>query len=234
MEIPTLIYRQGTCSLGAMIVAEWTRLPYQLCRVELKETETPDFLRINPLGEVPVLIVGRDFLTESFAILQHLALQSPHHGHEFQITFPYGHPLFDKMNQVLAYLVSDFHKAFAPLFAEGVTREIKHKVVSGPLREQMNYVDQFLLQRGLIFGQRTIADAYLYGTVRWAKRLYDIPAEFTNIANFISIMDDDEGVRFAVDTEKGKPAKSSGMYLEHISLKSIVDILEPGTYARVA
>jgi glutathione S-transferase len=231
MEIPTLFYRQGTCSLGSMIVAEWTKLPYQLCRLEKVDAESPDFLRINPLGEVPVLKIGRSFLTESFAILQHLALQHPRHGLDIELTFPYGHASFDQMNQVLAYLVSTFHKSFAPLFDPSLTRETKHRIVSGPLLEQMNFVDRHLVDRGLIFGQRTIADAYLYGVVRWANGLYDIPAEFPSIANFQSILDDDEGVRFAVDTEKRKPARTSGMFLEHVELKAIADLLEPADSA---
>lgn len=231
MEIPTLFYRPGTCSLGSMITAEWTKLPYQLCRLTTADTESVGFLRINPLGEVPVLKIGRGFLSESFAILQHLALQHPRHGREINLTFPYGHSSFDKMNQVLSYLVSGLHPAFGPLFDHGVTREVKHRIVSGPLLEQMNFVDRHLVDRGLIFGQRTIADAYLYGIIRWANGLYDIPAEFPNIANFQSILDDDDGVRFAVDTEKGKPAKTSGMFLEHVELKEIVDLFDPGAPA---
>ncbi|GAA4013013.1 glutathione S-transferase family protein [Sphingomonas swuensis] len=65
----------STTSRPLLMFAEEHALPVEIVHVRLFEGEhrTPDFLRINPNGCVPVLVDGGFVLTESGAILRYLA-----------------------------------------------------------------------------------------------------------------------------------------------------------------
>jgi glutathione S-transferase len=73
---PTLYYSPGACSLAPHIVLEEIGLPFSLSLVSTGDggTRTPEHLRLNPKGRVPVLVTGDSVLTEVPAILLHLAL----------------------------------------------------------------------------------------------------------------------------------------------------------------
>ena len=71
----TLYYKPGSCSLAAHIVLEESGEPYALQPVDLAagEQRTEAFLKINPQGRVPVLILDDgEPLTENTAILPYL------------------------------------------------------------------------------------------------------------------------------------------------------------------
>ncbi|MFC0304528.1 glutathione S-transferase family protein [Rhizorhabdus histidinilytica] len=78
-----LIYSTAACSISPHIVLEEIGLPFETQRVSTKEggTRTADYLRLNPKGKVPVLILddGR-VITENPVILQFLARAHPDSG----------------------------------------------------------------------------------------------------------------------------------------------------------
>jgi glutathione S-transferase len=76
---PTLHHSPGACSLAPHIVLEEIGLPFALNLVSTASggTQSPEHLRLNPKGRVPVLVWGDEVLTEAPAILLHLALQHP-------------------------------------------------------------------------------------------------------------------------------------------------------------
>jgi glutathione S-transferase len=76
---PTLYYSPGSCSLAPHIALEEVARPFNLEKVssDAGQTRTPEFLRVNPKGRVPVLITGDRVLTEAPAILFDLALSNP-------------------------------------------------------------------------------------------------------------------------------------------------------------
>src|ERR1700742_361385 len=68
----------GNC-LKVKFVAEHLRLPYDWVEISVveKETRTPEFLAMNPAGQVPVVrFAGGDILAQSNAIILHLAEDS--------------------------------------------------------------------------------------------------------------------------------------------------------------
>ena len=75
---PTLYYSPGACSLAPHIALEEIGLPFSLSLVSTADgaTRTPEHLRLNPKGRVPVLVTGDSVLTEVPAILIHLALSN--------------------------------------------------------------------------------------------------------------------------------------------------------------
>ena len=71
----TLYYSPGSCALAPHIALEEIDAPFSLVLVNTDQGEgrTPEFRRINPKGRVPVLIDKGFKLTETPAILLHLA-----------------------------------------------------------------------------------------------------------------------------------------------------------------
>src|SRR5690242_21046262 len=71
----TLYYAPGACSMAAHIVLEESGEKYEPKKVDLAggEQRTEAYLKINPLGRVPVLRLDNgDPLTENTAILPYL------------------------------------------------------------------------------------------------------------------------------------------------------------------
>src|SRR6478736_7103461 len=80
---------------------EETGLPYELVRLDLSKREdaSPEFLALNPLGQLPVLIDGALTLTEPLAIALHLADLVP----EKQLAPPSGSPERAAYHQWLSF-----------------------------------------------------------------------------------------------------------------------------------
>ena len=70
-----LYFSPGSCSLAVHIVLEELGLPFSLELASTSDgtTRSPEYLRVNPKGRVPVLVSGDFVLTEAPAILMHLA-----------------------------------------------------------------------------------------------------------------------------------------------------------------
>jgi glutathione S-transferase len=75
VEMVTLYYAPGACSLAAHIVLEESGEQYQTRRVDLAngEQRSEAYLKIHPQGRVPALVLdGGESLTENTAILPYL------------------------------------------------------------------------------------------------------------------------------------------------------------------
>ena len=70
-----LYYAPGACSLAPHVVLEWIGQPYEAIRVQYG---SPELLKLNPSGAVPVLDTGEGWtLTQAGAVLHHLARRFP-------------------------------------------------------------------------------------------------------------------------------------------------------------
>lgn len=106
-----LFYAPGTCTLAPHIVLEWIGEPYELQKVKLGD---PDYLQLNPLGQVPVLIDGvSGVMNQADAILKYLAHKYPEAklGDDGMLQDSY------ELDRWLAFLTGDVHPAFFPFFA---------------------------------------------------------------------------------------------------------------------
>jgi glutathione S-transferase len=75
----TLYYSPGACSLAVHIVLGEVGARFELTLVSASDgsTQSPEYLRLNPKGRVPVLVTGDFVLTEAPAILIYLASAYP-------------------------------------------------------------------------------------------------------------------------------------------------------------
>lgn len=67
-----LYYAPGTCSMAIHVLLNEIGAPVQLEKVNLQEARTPEFLAVNPRGQVPVLVDDGQPIREGAAIILHL------------------------------------------------------------------------------------------------------------------------------------------------------------------
>ena len=198
-----LYYSPGACSLADHIVLEWIGKPYEAVRVSREERRSPEFLALNPAGAVPVLQDGDWVLTQNAAILNFLADSFPEAGLGGDGT-PRGRA---EVNRWLAFVNSDMHPAFKPLFgttaylgddaAIGKTKDAARK----SLRGLFERADAQLAGNAWIAGDRSIADPYLYVVIRWAGALGVDLSGLDNLARFTGAMESDPAVQKALAEE---------------------------------
>ena len=73
----TLYYSPGACSMAVHILLEELGASYEAVKVDLRagEGQKPEFLKLNPRGQVPVLVEDGAPLKEGAAIIIHLLEQ---------------------------------------------------------------------------------------------------------------------------------------------------------------
>jgi glutathione S-transferase len=160
-----LYYSPGACSLADHIALEEAGMPYELERVDLKSKTTEsgaDFTVINPKGYVPTLVFDIDeILTENLAILDWIAARSPSLGLEG----PLGRT---RLLEALAYLSSEVHKSFEPLF---VGRNAEAMASARPIIAHRLALLAEHPRGPYLFGPRpSVADCYLFVMLLWAMK----------------------------------------------------------------
>jgi glutathione S-transferase len=172
-----LYYSPGACSLSPHIVANEAGIPLELVRVDIHthKTETgEDFYKINPKGYVPALQLDEGYiLTEGPVVVQYLADLKPG-SHLIPAS---GYARY-KVLEWLAFINSEIHKNFEPLF--GTATDAEKKEAKEKIMMRFDYVSGELGTHDFLTGDNfTAADAYLFVITTWAHHLkIDMPANF--------------------------------------------------------
>ena len=164
-----LFLKPGSCSLASHIVLEEIGRPYDTETVDLAKKLTAsgaDFWAINPKGYVPALLLDDgDLLTEGPAILQYLADLAP----ELQLAPANGSKARYQLQSWLTFIGTEVHKNFSPFFNPAATPEMKSQATAN-LQRRLGYVNDQLAGRDFLMGDTfSVADAYLFTVVGWAK-----------------------------------------------------------------
>jgi len=163
-----LYYSPGACSLADHIALHEAKLAFEHERVDLKAKTTTsgaDFTAINPKGYVPTLVLDSgETITENVAMLDWIASQESALG----LDGPLGRT---RLLETLAYISTEVHKSFKPMFSGGSDTE-KNKA-----REMIAKRLQLLadgLHGDYLFGNRlSVADCYLFVMLLWSDK-FDI------------------------------------------------------------
>jgi glutathione S-transferase len=198
-----LYYSPGACSLATHIVLEWIGKPYDAHKVSLHPEKSPELVKVNPMGAVPVIEENGWVLTQNSAILSYLADQNP----QAKLGGDGTPRSRAEVNRWLGFVNSDMHPTFKPLF--GATSylddanmiEKSRENARSRLRRQFELADKQLQGRDWIAGTRSIADPYLFVMIRWAKAQKIDLSGLGNIERFFKRMENDSGVRKALDQE---------------------------------
>lgn len=198
-----LYTKPGACSLADHIALQWIGRPYEVQVMDAAGMKSPEYLRLNPTGSVPVLEVGDWVLTQNAAILNFLADSFPEAGLGGDGTAR-GRA---EVNRWLALLNADVHPGFHPIF--GSTKylgneaaiEASKENARQKLRGLFERLDGQLQGRDWLAGSRSIADPYLFVTLRWARATGVDLSGLGNLERFFTRMSADAGVAAAMAAE---------------------------------
>jgi glutathione S-transferase len=198
-----LYTKPGACSLADHIALRWIGKPFEVQVMDAAGMKTPEYLKLNPAGAVPVLQVDGWALTQNAAILNFLADTFPESG----LGGDGSAKSRAEINRWLAFLNADVHPAFHPIF--GSTRYLGEDAMiekskdnaRTKLRGLFERLDAQLAAKDWLTGARSIADPYLFVTLRWAKATRVDLSGLQNLESFFVRMRADAGVAAAMEIE---------------------------------
>lgn len=183
----TLYYSPGSSSMAAHIALHEVGASFEKHAVSVprKETRNADFLSVNPVGKVPVLVIDGRPLTEVAGILYYLARTYPAAG-----LLPAGD--IEAEAQVvswMSYVASTIH----PAIRQGVAEA----------RELYAVADRRLGDRKWILGDRySIADIHLFRVYwRFRDQLERKPGDFPALEAHHARMLDRPAVKKTIEIE---------------------------------
>ncbi|QGM81135.1 glutathione binding-like protein [Otariodibacter oris] len=194
----------GACSLVPHVALEWAKADYQLQIMDRDAIKSEEYLKINPQGSVPAISDKDTVVTQNLAVQTYIDAVYPD-AHIFGATATPA----EKANVMrwLAFLNSDLHKGFGPLFGpqnfidDEAAQETVRAKASQKVLNMLKLVDEQLSKQDYLAGQKSTADIYLYVILRWAKNLA-LPIEnVKNFNAFITRVESDEGVTQALAQE---------------------------------
>jgi len=162
-----LYYSPGACSLADHIALHEAGLPFDLVKVDLKTHKLEDgrpYMEINPKGSVPALqFDDGEVLTENVAILAYIADQKP-------ALLPSGALGRYRLLEMLAYIASELHKAYHPLFVSK-SSEAEKSAARAVVESKLKFLATKLAGPYLFGPHFSAADAYLFVMLTWAEKL---------------------------------------------------------------
>ncbi|MDQ3077238.1 MAG: glutathione binding-like protein [Pseudomonadota bacterium] len=195
-----LYYSPGACSQAAHILLHETGLPHSSEAVDLRAKRTAsggDYWAINPKGAVPALEIGDEVLTENGAVLQYIGDKA---GNDTLL--PGSGMERYRVIEWLAYLGSDVHKSFGPLWNPASSEDVK-QAARDVVGKKFDFIEQSLEGRDYLAGpSMTIADPYLFAMLGWTGKHGIDLTNWPNLSALRRRMEQRETVR-AVMTAEG-------------------------------
>jgi glutathione S-transferase len=157
----------GNC-MKVQFVADRLKIPYRWIEVSVLKAETrnPEFLAINPAGQVPVVVLadGRP-LAQSNAIMLHLAEGSPLIPSDaYQRALMHQWLFWEQYSHETAIAVLRFQKTYLKRPESEIDPSLKPKG-----KHALTLMDRHLANRRYLVADRlTLADIALIAYTRWA------------------------------------------------------------------
>ena len=163
-----LYYMTGSCSMATHICLTEAGVKFELARLDRKNRVFSDgepLDKVNSKGYVPVLkLENGEFLTENIAVLLYVAdlhaatRLAPAPGTELERY---------RMIEWLAFISSEVHKGFSPLFHREATEDLR-KYALGNLSKRLEWLNSRLGSKSFLAADHfTVADAYLFTVLTW-------------------------------------------------------------------
>jgi glutathione S-transferase len=169
-----LYYAPGACSLASHIALEEVGVPYDTQKMNLAEGDQrkPEYLRLNPRGRVPTLVVDDQVLTENVGILTYFGGGYPQSGIWPKKTWDQA-----TLVATLAWLSNTVHPTYGHIVRperyaadDAAKEDIKAKGKAN-FQGYLEEIDKLLAgHKWAVANQYTVADGYLLVFYRWANR----------------------------------------------------------------
>jgi glutathione S-transferase len=166
-----LYYMKGACSLASYISLNEAGIKFEAVEINHQTHKTrggEDLNAINSKDYVPVLRLDNgEILTENVAVLQYIADLNP----AAKLAPAAGTFERYRLLEHLAYINSELHKNFGPLFNPSSSEDIKN-FARANLKTRLDWLDKALGSKTFLMGEQfTVADAYLYVVLTWASHV---------------------------------------------------------------
>jgi len=197
-----LYFSPGACSQCPHIVLHEAGIAHEAVQVNLKThqlADGSDYYAINPRGYVPLLeLDSGERLTENAALVQYIADLAPAKG----LLPPAGSLARTRVQEWLAFVGSELHKGFGPLFNPAVPDEVK-ALFKKKLVDRFTWVDKQLAGKSYLMGESfSVADAYLFVITGWTGRMGVDIAGLENLAAHQARMKARPAVQAALQMEQ--------------------------------
>jgi glutathione S-transferase len=164
-----LYYLKGACSLASHIALYESGLPFEAASLDRATRITSDgkeFNKLNPKGYVPALLLDNgEVITENVAVLQYVADLVP----AKKLAPAAGTMERTRLQEWLAFINSEVHKSFSPLFNPAAPPEAK-EYTKVNLTKRLDWLESSWGSRSFLMGEPfTVADCYLYTVFGWLK-----------------------------------------------------------------
>ena len=169
-----LYYAPGACSLASHIALEEAGLQYETQRLNLQngDQRQPEYLKLNPRGRVPTLVVDGKVLTENVGIVSYIA-----GGHGHGKIWPKDTWHQSQAVSTMAWLSNSVHPAYGHYLRparyaddEPSQQSIKAKG-KATFEAYLREIDSLLEGRKWAIGEHfTAVDGYLVVFYRWGNR----------------------------------------------------------------
>ena len=185
-----LYTKPGACSMADHIALQWTGQPFEVEVMNATTLKEPAFLAINPSGAVP-------------AIMGYIADNAP----DAKLVGDGSAQQRALATKWLAFCNSDLHPSFSPLFGPGAFSEdpADHDAIKAAarkrIRKNFEIANSALEGKQWLAGFRSVADPYLYVTLRWADAMKIDLSDLSNLTAFKQRMQDDAGVQATLKAE---------------------------------
>jgi len=201
-----LYFSPGACSLSPHIALNEAGIAYDSEAVDLASKKTKsgaDYRAINPKGAVPALQLDNgQVLTEGSAIVQYIADQKP----ATKLAPPAGSMERYRLQEWLNYIASEIHKGFSPLFNPKASDEWK-QVIKDQIGGKFDYLSKQIQGKDYLMGTFTVADAYLFTILGWAKHMNIDLAKWPVLAQYVERVGARPAVKATLEAEaKAKAA----------------------------
>src|ERR1700686_2581667 len=165
-----LYYLSGACSLASNIALREAGLKFELVKVDRrtkKAADGLDFNEVNPKGYVPALTLDSgETLTENVAVLQYIADRNP----AAKLAPAAGTMERYRLGEWLAFINSELHKSFGPLFRKDAPEDSKNYARRN-IATRAGWLNSNLGARSFLMGEQfPVADAYLFVVLGWGAR----------------------------------------------------------------
>ncbi|MDO4643309.1 MAG: glutathione S-transferase family protein [Cardiobacteriaceae bacterium] len=192
-----LHYFTGSCAFVPHVALEWSGLPYQAKAESKTSIKEPAYLKLNPMGQVPLLEDGDWTLTQNVAIIDYIHDLAP-------VAHIYGSDdtkTIAKARQWLVFANADLHRQFSFVFgaARFVDGEAAQQSLANKGREAIvrlfGIINDALASQDYLAGPLSIADVYVYTTLRWAKGLKIDLSAYANLEPYYARIDANAGIQ---------------------------------------